>query len=138
MKAKAYLMQIQKLDTLITNKLTEVSQWRSIALNVTAKYSGECVKSSGSKQTMANAVDKIVDLNREINTIIDQLIETKQAVIKMIEQLNSTEYDILHKVYVQHLTLYEVAAACDKSYSWVTSVHGRALKNLQKILDSEV
>ena len=49
--------------------------------------------------------------------------------------MDATEYDILHKVYVQFFTLYDVADIYEKSYSWVTSIHGRALANVRKILD---
>jgi hypothetical protein len=32
--------------------------------------------------------------------------------------------------------LLDVAIACERTYSWVTTVHGRALKNVQEILDA--
>ena len=64
------------------------------------------------------------------------MIDKKKDVISVIEHLNATEYDILHKVYVQYFTLDEVAEMYEKTYSWATTVHGRALRNVQKILDS--
>ena len=62
-------------------------------------------------------------------------MDAKREVLGVIEQLNATEYDVLHKMYVQFLTLDEVAARKGKSYSWVTTMHGRALQDVQKILD---
>ena len=145
MKAKAFLGQLEKLDKIIENKLIEVEQWKSIALGVTGggelvKVNGilqkmEKVQSSGNPQKMADAIARYVDIEAEINKCIDRLIDVKNDVINVIEQLNPTEYDLLHKVYVQHITLYEVSDLYDKSYSWVTTVHGRALKNVQRILD---
>jgi len=98
---------------------------------------GERVQSSGTHQRMADAVDRVVDLEAEINADIDRLVNTKREVISTIEQLEVTEYDILHRVYVQDMDFNAVAKDLDKSYSWVTTVHGRALKNLQCLIDKE-
>lgn len=135
MNAKKFLMQLKKWELMIRNKLIEKERWKSIAMNTTAKMGGERVQSSGSQQKMADAVDKYVDMETEINRCIDSLIDARNDVISVIEKLNATEYDLLHKIYVQYIPLYEIPDILDKSYSWVTTVHGRALKNVQKILD---
>ena len=134
-KEKRFLNQIKKLDKLIENKLAEKEQWKLIASGTTIQLK-ERVQSSGSQQKMANAIVRYVDIESEINACIDSLVSKKRDVISVIEQLDVTEYDILHKVYVQYLSLYDVAEIYDKSYSWVTSVHGNALKNVREILDA--
>ena len=135
MNAKTYLKQLEKLDTIINNKMIERTQWKEIALGVTAHSEGERVQSSGSQQKMADAVDRCVDMEREIDDLVDRLVDLKRDVTSVIEQLPVAEYDVLHKLYIQHMTLYDVAEAKGKTYSWVTSIHGRALKNVQNILD---
>lgn len=135
MKAKAFLQQIVKLDKMIENKTFEVEQWKAIANGTTAQMGGERVQSSGSQQKMADAIVKYIELENEVANQIDILIDTKKDVIRVIEQLDPIEYDILHKCYVQHFTLYEVAALYGNSYSWATTKHGNALKNVQRILD---
>lgn len=132
--AKGFLRQIRKLDALIKNKIAEREQWKAIALG-TSMQLNERVQFHGNQQKMAHAVEKYIDIEKEIDQCIDDLIAKKQEVINVIEQLNAVEYDILHKVYVQYLTLHEVAYSIDKSYSSVTSIHGRALVNVKKILD---
>lgn len=122
----------------ITNKLIEQQQWKDIALGITANMDGERVQSSGAKSKMANAVEKCVDMEAEIDSLIDKLIETKKEVIQAIEQLDSpTEYDVLHRRYIQFLSLQEVADHYRKDYGWATTTHGRALKSLQEILDKK-
>lgn len=145
MNKKEFLKQVEKLDKLIENKLIEKEQWKSIALGITGggkdvKINGvlhqmDKVQSSGNPQKMADAIDRYIDIETEIDKHVDELIDTKKDVISVIEMLNPIEYDILHKIYIQFLTLYDVAAIYDKSYSWATTIHGRALKNVQKILD---
>lgn len=136
MKAQHYLQQIRKLDLMIANKLAEREQWLNIATGITAKMGGDRVQASGSQQKMADAVDKYIDIEAEIDATVDKLVDTKRDVIGVIEQLNATEYDLLHKIYVQYKTFGELAVEYDKSYSWITTVHGRALKNVQNIIDA--
>ncbi len=134
-KAQEYLEQVDKLNAMIENKMAEVKQWRDVALGITSNSEGERVQSSGSKQKMADALDRVVDLQAEINALIDRLIDLKQEIIRTIELLNATEYDVLHKRYIQGMTFDEIGAAKHKSKSWATTVHGRALQNLNVILD---
>lgn len=135
MKAKEFLRQIEKLDLMISNKLIEREQWKSMATRTSSQIGGERVQQSGSNQKMSDAVCRYVDIDKQIDDCIDRFVDARNEVIRVIEQLEPVEYDILHKVYVQYITLYDVADMYGKSYSWVTTVHGRALKNVQYILD---
>lgn len=135
MKAKTFVNQIRKMDKLIENKLYEIEHWKSVAMGISSHSNGERVQASGNKEKMADAVGKYIDMEKELNEDIDVLVFKKREVIETIEKLNYTEYDLLHKIYVQNMTFDEVASVYSKSYSWVTALHGRALKNLQKILD---
>lgn len=137
MIAKDYLAQVAKLDILINNKLIEQRQWMDVALGITANMDGERVQSSGAKSKMAEAIDKCVDIEAEINDIVDRLIDTKRDVIATIENVDSPiEYDLLHKRYIQHFELQEIADHYGKEYGWSTTTHGRALKSVQEILDA--
>lgn len=137
MNAKDFLMQIKKLDRLIENKFIEAQHWRDVAQNTTSRISDESFSSSPNPHRTAEAICKYMDLEEEARQCADKYIEAKKSVLKVIEQLNATEYDVLHKLYVQNFTLQEVAYAYDHAYTWATTVHGRALKNVQKILDKE-
>ena len=133
--AKPFLLQLNKLDKLIGNKLIEKEQWEAIAMGTTTQMGSERVQSSGSQQKMADAIGRYIDMEAEIDRCIDRLIETKKDVISVIEQLDAIEYDLLHVVYVQYLTLEDFAEKYDRTYRWAASVHGRALQNVQRILD---
>lgn len=135
LKAKQYLAQIEKLDAKIQNKMAEIEHWRAVALGITPSAEGERVQTSGSKQKMSDAIDRLVDIEKEIDRIVDDLVDTKQKIIRTIEQLSAIEYDVLHKRYIQGMTFDEIGAVKGKSKSWATTIHGRALQSLQKILD---
>ncbi len=135
MKAKDYLLQISKIDRIIENKIAELEHWKAIATGTTTYSDGDRVQSSGNKYKMEDAVLKCIEINDEINSEIDRLVDTRKEVINTIEQLKLDEYDVLYKIYVQRKDFKDVSAIMDKSYSWVTSKHGRALASLQRILD---
>lgn len=135
MTAKDYLRQLGKLDKLIENKLAEKRRWRDIAMGGGSSFSMEDrVQTSGNQQKMADAVCRYITIEEEINQTVDRLIDKRREVIETIEQLSTMEYDLLHKVYVQYMCLQEAADMMGKSYSWATTVHGRALKHLDAIL----
>lgn len=138
MTAKEYLQQVEKLDLLIQNKLAEKQQWLEVALDITAHLGGERVQTSGSKSKMAEAVEKCIDVEREISALIDRMIDTKDEIISVIEGVeNPTEYDVLHKRYIQKMSLQQIADRYGKEYSWATTTHGRALKSAQDVLDKK-
>ena len=136
MDAKNFLRQVEKYDLCIQNKLIELQQWQDMATGITASIGGDRVQSSSSQQKMADAVIKCVDMETEINALVDALIDVKKEVISTIEKVNSpTEYDVLHKRYIQFMTLQEIADKYGREYTWVTTTHGRALKNVQMLLN---
>ena len=150
MKAKVFLNQLKKLDAMIENKMIEREQWKTIAEGVTAGgtsviivdkkgrqqlHNMEKVQATGNPQKMADAVHKMIEIDDEIALCIDKMIEAKKDILAVIERLSAAEYDIIHKIYVQHLNLYEVAAMSERSYSSITTLHGRALKSVQMIID---
>lgn len=139
MRAKEFLHQVEKLDKVITNKLIEKEQWMSIATSTAVNSSdGDRVQASGSQQKMADAVLKMIEVEEEIDRCIDKLVYAKKDVISTIELLPVNEYDLIHKVYIQFKSLDEASELMNKSYSWAATVHGRALKHVQDILDGRV
>lgn len=127
------------IDTLVENKLIEQRQWKDLAISITANMGGERVQTS-SKTTskMEDAVVKCVMIEDEIAAAVERLIAEKKAVVRTIEALHSpTEYRILHMRYIQYISLADIAEKLNKEYTWVTTVHGRAVKHIQDILSKE-
>ena len=138
MKAIDFLRQVDKLDRLIANKIIEMERWKALAMGTGASTEGERVQSSGSKQRMQDAVCRYISIEDDINQYIDELVDKKQEVISTIEQLPTKEYDILHKIYIQHIKLHEVAENWDgetRSLTGVKKIHRKALISLQRLLD---
>lgn len=137
-ETQIYLEQVEKLDAMAKNKLIEQRQWREIAQGITANMECERVRSNGSQSKMESAIIKCVDMEAELDSAVNILAAKKTEVIQTIEQLcSATEYNVLHMRYIQGKTLQEIADHYGYEYTWATTTHGRALKNVQEILNKK-
>lgn len=144
-EAKEYLLQIRKLEELITGKRWELEQMLAAAEGMTAygedvvidgqRHALDKVQTSGNPQRMADAVCSYVDVKTRALQDIAGWQAEQQERISMIQPLPETEYKLLHRVYVQGMTLRDAADDLERSYSWATTVHGIALKRVQEALD---
>jgi DNA-directed RNA polymerase specialized sigma subunit len=137
-KAKEYLSQIEKINMMIKNKDAEIGKWKELADNTSAPVLGDKVKTSGAADTMATAVINYVDIEKELIQQKQDLINKHNEIVRTIEQLPAQEYDVLHMLYVQLMPLDEVAELKHRSYSWVATIHGRALSNVQRLLNNRM
>lgn len=136
-EAQAFLARVEMVDALVQNKLIEQRQWKDLARSITANMDGEKVKSSSTTTSkMEDAVIKCIMVEEEIAAAVERLIAEKKKVVQVIEKLYSpTEYRILHMRYIQYISLADIADKLKREYTWVTTVHGRAVKHVQEILN---
>lgn len=136
MNPKEYLLQIRKYDRLINNKLETIASLRSLVTSVTIELKSDVVQNSGTKDKMASAVDRIVDLEREIDRDIDQFVNLKREVMSVIDKVeDSVLIDILYKRYFRYEKWEEIAIEMNYSYRQVTRLHGQALQDVRKIIE---
>lgn len=137
MTAKEYLMQVVRADRMIDNKLHEIEGLRRMAVSITSalKDTGECGGSGGSSDKVGNMVSKIIDMEYELDREIDKLVDLKREVMSVIDQLESTKCEILYKRYLQNKTWEKIAVETGYSYVWVCKLHGRALQDVERILN---
>lgn len=138
MLAKEFLNQIPRIYTMIENKMREVEMLRNRATDVSIDMYESKIQATRNNHKMEMIIDSYTDMEQELLQDIQLLKERKKEVISVIEQLPIKEYDFLHKVYVQNIPLYNVAATSGFSYSWATTMHNRALKSVQNILDEKL
>ena len=124
MDARRYMERVEELKEIIDNKIEERTRLYLEAVSTGTSGNGERVQTSTGDGAMTGTVEKYVDIDREI-----------QEIICTIEMLEHDEYDVLHKKYVQGMTLRDVARKREKAYSTTAHTHSRALIHLQEILD---
>ena len=147
MRADEYLEQVKDLDSKIENRRDEERELWSIATSMTQSYSG-MPSGSGNNDKMTDIVKKIIDARNRTNALIDEYVDTRQDVINHIERLPRKQRDVLYWLYVKkrenrkagqkwYYTWAEVAENLGCSEENIRKTRRRAIKNLQKILDSE-
>lgn len=130
--------RVEKLDAQTECKLIEKQQWHDLALSITGQMGGERVQSSGSQQKMADALNRCVDMEGEIDRTIAELVAAKKEVTDVLEQVdNPTEYKLLHMKYIQHMELHTIARKFNSSYDWAKTTHGRALISVRDIMEKQ-
>ena len=134
MKAKEYLQQLQRLDTVINQKIKELGDLRLKSRSVgSIDYSKERVQTSPSGDApFVKLIGRIIDLEQEINAEIDAFVDDKHKIINQIQGLKNSKYiEILYKHYVEFKRLEVVAVEMNFTYQYVVELHGYALKDFQ-------
>ena len=135
MRAIDFLEQINKIDTMIANKLEEIEQWKTLAMSTTAPINGDRVQSSGSQQKMADATLRYLSIESDLKADIEKLKKVRRDIVEVIEQLPVEQYDVLHKIYIQGLTFKQIAEIYGKSKGGIGDIKKKAVRNVQAILD---
>ena len=133
MTAKEYLRQARTLDIEINCKQEELHQLRLKATGVQAVVISERVQSSH-ENSSNQIIDKILDLQREINAEICKLIELKADIRKEINKVNNA---ILRTVLTEYYLNVKTWANIAEKYSYternIHYLHGCALKEFSAV-----
>lgn len=133
MNAEQYLERVRLIDAILINKLNDHRRWVEVADSLGGFSIGERVQSSPNLQRGAAAIDRYLDLEREMT----ELRAERQERIDVLQQLPYEEYDILYSLYVATPppSFRTIARKHGKSYDWVKKGKRRGLDMVQKILD---
>ena len=147
MNAYKFLEQVKEADARIESKRAEERELWALAASVTQANDG-MPHASGVSDKVGNVVLKIIEAQNRTNAEVDRFIDIRENVIRHIEMLPPKQYMVLHWLYVRkrefrekdqswYYTWRETAEALGCTEQGVYNLRKRAVKNLQKILDSE-
>ena len=130
MAPKEYLMQIQKLNVLIDQRIQELDELKHFDGVGAIDYSKDRVQTSPQGEaTFVKVVEKICLLEEQINKNIDKFVDLKNKVIGEIQGLsNPVHIQILYKKYVEFKRLEVIAVEMNYSYDYIKHQHGYALQ----------
>lgn len=135
--AKEYLNQVRNLETKMKILKEEIDTLRELLVSTGAVQQEERVMSSGAQDRMAETICKINEKEEEWNNLMREFALTRAEVIISIQKLNNSDYEqILYKKYCQGKKWEEIALDMNYSYQWVCKLHGRALLEIEKIINS--
>ena len=133
MDTKTYLQQISRLDRMINNKLSEISQLRELEISVSAVKNEERVQNTPNFDKIGTAYCKIEEMEEKLDKLIDEYVDKKNLIISQIDGIeNETYYEILFARYIEKKTFEKIADEMTYSFRNVTRLHGRALQEFEK------
>jgi len=137
MTAKEYMEQARYLDMQINSKIEQVRSLNELATRVTTVYSDMPHSPNRNTSRMEETVVKIIDLESEIDRDIDALVDLKREIMRVVNSIESAEYrTILEMRYLQFKKWEQIALQMSTDLRWVYRMHGRALNEVQKIINS--
>ena len=133
MTTKDYLNQISRLNRMINNKLSEISQLRELACSVSAIRNEEKVQTSQKADSIGTAISKIDEMERDIERTIDKYTKKKNLISSQSEGMDDElHYNVLFSRYIEKKTFEVIATEMSYSFRNITRIHGRALKEFER------
>lgn len=138
MDTKQYLSQVERLEKMIQNKLSEIYQLKTMACSVTVSNDNERVQTSSDKDRLGSTIVKIIDLEKETDRLIDSFVDKRNHIIEQIDGIEDMNmYHVLSARYVGRKTFDDIAAEMNYSRMQVNRIHGNALLEFEKLYGNE-
>ena len=132
MTAKEYLSQARYLDARINSKIKQLEVLNTLATSATSVLTGMPHSPNKATSKMADIVDKIVDLQAEINRDIDALVDLKGEMRSKLEMVPAEDYKaILEMRYLCFMSWEQIASNLGLSVPYTYKLHDRALKGFE-------
>ena len=128
MTAQEYLNQAYRLDQRINSKIEQLATLNDLARKATSTYTGMPHSPNRGSQTMANTIDRIIDLQNEINQDIDELVDLKTEIRTVIDAVAETDLRlILEERYLNWKSWEQIAVSLGYNLRYLHRLHRHAL-----------
>ena len=128
MTAQEYLKQAYRLDQRINSKIEQLATLNDLARRATATYTGIPHSPNKGSQTMSNTIDRIIDLQDEINQDIDKLVDLKTEIRAVIDAVAETDLRlILEERYLNWKSWEQIAVSLGYNLRYLHRLHRQAL-----------
>lgn len=135
MTGKEYLLQLQKMDAVLKQKLQEKADLRAMSVSVGRhNYCTEKVQMTHMDDApYVKTINKIENLDEQIDSEIERFVDRKHSIINQIQGLAKEKHvRILYLRYVKFKSFEEIAVEMELSYQYTLELHGSALQAFEK------
>ena len=131
MTAKEYLNQAKHMDALINYRLRELDYWRDLSGRVSgSNFEPHYNPNRPTEAPFVKVIEKIDELEREIEIKIQRLMVLKDEISTAIDKLESSdEQMVLRYRYLDRCSWEEISHMLHVSERTVFRIHGEALQN---------
>lgn len=132
MTPKQYLSQITEIETRINLKLECLAEMKAKIINVSSKIKLDVIQSSN-KSDFTDSINRMIDIENEVNELLDLLIDKRRKIESQIYGLDNELYRIvLTRRYILGWDLKSIATDIPHDYGYIRKVHGWALEAFKK------
>lgn len=125
-----YLSRYRRMSKRIDRLLEEQSRWREMALKITPVLS-QAPGGGESGSPIERPMDKVLEIDMEINREIDTLQTVRQEIRAALNQLEDENLKLLMEYrYIDGLTWEQIAVKMNYSYMQICRLHGKALRTI--------
>ena len=125
-----YLSRYRRLNQRIDRLLEEQSRWREMALKITPVLS-QTPGGGESGSPIERPMDKVLEIDEEINREIDELQIVRQEIRAALNQLEDENLKLLMEYrYIDGLTWEQIAVKMNYCWRQVCRKHGQALTQI--------
>lgn len=130
MTAKEYLRKAFYLDIKINCKIDQIKRLKDLVLNLGGNVTG--IPRSHEPKGFDVTINKIVDLQNEINQEIDKLVDLKRDITTVIEEVTNEEYRLILELrYLNYKNWEQIALEMGYTSRNIHYMHGEALKEIR-------
>lgn len=125
-----YLSRYRRMSKRIDRLLEEQSRWREMALKITPVLS-QTPGGGESGSPIERPMDKVLEIDEEINREIDELQTVRQEIRAALNQLEDENLKLLMEYrYIDGLTWEQIAVKMNYCWRQVCRKHGQALTQI--------
>lgn len=136
--AREYLKQVQTADVEIIVNRYRQEELLTIAEQCGAIIIGDRVQSMPKDETMADAVELLIEEQRKVSARIDYWLEVKKDAVNQIAGLEDDKYkEVLYRRYIMRMRFRKVAKKMNYSEDHIMTLHRNALDELGRRLSDD-
>jgi len=134
MTTKEYLGQVSVLERRIRAKKDEIERFHELTCSPSIKMDGEKVCSSGSNDPMADAVVKIIEMEKELHDMLTKYLEIRKIISNKVVSMTTPLYsDILYDKYIVGIPFGKMEGIIGYSKRQIIHYHGFALLEFEQL-----
>jgi hypothetical protein len=130
LRKKQYLERYKNLNREIDRMIDERATIMSRATKITPSYSEMPKGVDGDK--IQQAVDKLCELDGEINAKIDAYVDMREEIERTIKTVGDERIEtVLRYRYIDGMKWEQIAVKANYDYRWVLRLHGIGLQKVK-------
>lgn len=139
MTTEEYLNSIQTYEKRIEIKTMELCRLKTMSNNVRKSNLDERVQNNTqSKDSVGDAVAKIIDLEKNVDSVVDDFIRKRNEIIKKLDGIKNIQYyQVLSLKYINNKTYKEIAELLGCSIMQVNRVRQKAILEFEKMYGND-